>query len=130
MKQRLGLLIAAFAFIIGVVAPAPALAGTNVFGDACKKAGTKNSAVCKDQSNATNPLTGSNGLIVKITKIIATVAGVAAIVIIIVSGLRFVLSDGDTAQATNARNSILYALIGLVIIIISASIISLVMSKL
>ncbi len=130
MKQRLGLFIATFAFILGVVAPVPALAGTNVFNDACKKPGTQNSAICKDKGTTTNPLTGSNGLIVKITQIIAIIAGAAAVLVIIISGLRFVLSDGDSSQATNARNSILYAVVGLIIIVIAASIISLVMSNL
>ena len=130
MKQRIGLLIATFALVLGVFSPVPALAGTNVFNDACNKPGTQNSAICKDKGTTTNPLTGSNGLIVKVTKIIATVAGAAAVLIIIISGLRYVLSNGDTAQATNARNSILYALVGLIVIIIAASIISLVMSKL
>jgi hypothetical protein len=130
MKQRLGLLIATFAVILGVLSPVPALAGTNVFNDACKKPGTKDSAICKDKGTTTNPLTGSDGLIVKITRIIAVVAGVAAVLIIIISGLRYVLSNGDTAQTTNARNAILYAVVGLIVIVIATSIISLVMSKL
>ena len=129
MKYRLAALIAVFSLTIGLVAPLPASAA-NVFGDACSNAKVKTSAVCQDSGAKTNPLTGSNGLLIKITQIIAVVAGAAAVLIIIISGLRYVLANGDTAQAMNARNSILYAVVGLVVIAIAASIISFVVSKL
>ena len=113
-----------------LLAPVPALAATNVFRDACSTAAAKSSAVCANGQTTSNPLTGSNGLIVKITRIIAFVAGAAAVVIIMLSGLQYINSAGDATKATQARNGIIYALVGLIVIISAQYIISLVMRRL
>ncbi|MGB3024164.1 MAG: pilin [Candidatus Saccharimonadales bacterium] len=42
-------------------------------------------------------------------------AGALSVVFVIVGGIRYVLSNGDTSQAATAKNTILYAVIGLVI---------------
>jgi len=128
MTQRITRIAAVLAILLGLVAPLPAAAATNVFKDVCSKSSAQSSAACQ-KPTTTNPLTGSNGLIINITHIIAVVAGAVAVIVIIISGFKFVLSNGDAAQATAARNSILYALVGLVVIIMASSIISLVMSK-
>ena len=53
----------------------------------------------------------------EIINILAIIAGVAAVIVIIVQGLRLVLSGGNSQTAGQARNGIIYALIGLVVII-------------
>jgi len=128
MTQRITKIAALLVILFGLVAPLPAAAATDVFKDVCSTPSAKTSAACQ-KTTTTNPLTGSNGLIVNITHIIAVVAGAVAVIVIIISGFKYVLSNGDAAQATAARNSILYALVGLVVIIVASSIISLVMSK-
>lgn len=109
--------------------PATALA-FNPFGTICSNGGGS-SAVCQEQKNgSTNPLTGPNGLFFGIAKIIAIIAGISAVIIIIISGLRFVTSGGDPAKAKGAKDALVAALIGLVIIMLAGSIISLVLSRL
>ena len=54
-------------------------------------------------------------LIGTVLTILSIVVGVAAVIMIIVGGLRFVLSAGDSNATSSARNTILYALIGLII---------------
>lgn len=89
------------------------------------------SAVCSDQGNgSTNPLTGPNGVIVKATAFTAAVAGLIAVIIIILAGLSFVTSGGDAAKAKTAKATILYTVAGLAIILLAGSILSLVVSKL
>jgi hypothetical protein len=127
--RRLTHIFVTIAVLLGVAAPVPALAATDVFKDACTNAAAKSSAVCAGGQTSTNPLTGSNGLIVKITRVIAYVSGVVAVIIIMISGLRYINSGGDPAKATQARNGIIYALAGLIVIISAQFIISLVMSR-
>lgn len=128
MKKRLiTAVVAALVLVLGLVA-APAHA-TNVFSGPCSNGAAKTSAVCQGQTKS-NPLVGSNGLLVKVTHIVAILAGTAAVIIIIVSGFRFILSDGDSSKATTARNSLIYAVVGLVVVILAQSIISFVLSKL
>jgi hypothetical protein len=121
-------IIASGVFLLSVLSPAPAFAATNLFGDACASKAAKESAVCQKEQTE-SPLTGSNGLIIKITRIIAFVAGAAAVVIIILSGLQYINSGGDATKATQARNGIIYALVGLIVIISAQYIISLVISR-
>lgn len=47
------------------------------------------------------------------------VAGAIALLIITIAGLRYVLSQGDPQTTAKAKNAILYALIGLVVIVFS-----------
>ncbi len=112
---------------IGVAAPRPVAA--DLFKDSCSGGGAS-SAVCKDKAGSgSNPISGNNGAIFKIVNILAVIAGFAAVVIMIVSGLKLITSGGDTQEVATARKSIVYAAIGLVVIILSRSIISLVLSK-
>lgn len=111
-----------------LLVPGSALA-FNPFSSACSSGGSS-SAICLEQSKGTsNPLTGTNGLFFGISRIIAITAGAAAVIIIIIAGLRFVTSGGDPQKTKAAKDAIVAALIGLVIIVLAGSIISLVLSR-
>ena len=45
------------------------------------------------------------------------IAGVVAVIVIIVAGLNYITSAGNSAQVTRAKGMILYAVIGLGILI-------------
>lgn len=50
-----------------------------------------------------------------ILNIIFGIAGAIALLIIVISALRYVTSDGDPQQMSAAKNGIIYALVGLAI---------------
>jgi len=52
------------------------------------------------------------------------VVGAVSVIMIIVGGLRYVTSNGDSKQAESARNTILYAVIGIVVAIASYAIVT------
>lgn len=52
------------------------------------------------------------------------VAGAIALLVITIAGLRYVLSQGDPQSTAKAKNAIIYALIGLVVIISAAVIVA------
>ena len=66
---------------------------------------------------------GDKGLVRKITDTLLFIIGVISVFMIIIGGLRFVLSGGDKTKAAAARNTILYAIVGLVIAFFSYAII-------
>jgi uncharacterized membrane protein len=106
--------------------------GTDVFSGVCGTSGTSDSAVCQDSNPAHgtgNPLLGPNGTIRKATTILSVIAGVVAVIIIVICGLRMVVSGGDAARVKQAREGIIYALIGLVVIILAQPIIGFVLNK-
>ena len=60
-----------------------------------------------------------DGLIKAIINILSIVVGLAAVVMIIVGGLKFITSNGDSNAVASARSSIMYAVIGLIIVAIA-----------
>jgi len=85
-------------------------------------------SLCKDQSTI-NPVLGADGVIAKVTNIIAIVAGIAAVIMIIISGLLFVTAGGDPQRVATARNTIIYTLIGIVVIVMAKFIIVFIVSR-
>ena len=104
---------------------------------ACETAKANGGALpsyCADTANTPsgnndNPLTGPDGILTKVTNVIGFIAGVVAVVIIIVAGGKFVLSRGDSAKVVSARQTIVYALVGLVVIIVARQIIIFVLTR-
>ncbi len=109
----------------------------NAFGGVdCKDPAAKNSTVCQEKTSR-DPLTGNNGLLIKIANIIAYVAGAAAVIMILIGSIRFITSGSDISTQSrtdtdveSARNTIVNALIGLAVIILARTIINFVVLKL
>lgn len=124
--------------VVGIVlcvgALFPAYAGAvDLLNNPCNAAGgvdTSNSAVCTDGTNTTNPLTGSGGLIIRIANIIALIAGLAAVVVIIIAAWTFITSGGDAAKVRNAKSALAYALAGVAVISVADVIIRFALSNL
>lgn len=109
--------------------PVSTLAASNgLFNNECSNGGSS-SVVCQEDGSTTNPLIGPNGLLLKISAIIALIAGGAAIIVILISGLSFITSGGDPAKAQKARGALMGALIGLAVIALAEGIIGFVLSK-
>lgn len=65
----------------------------------------------------------NNDTIRKILTVVNTIIGALALLIITVSGLRYITSAGDPQKAANAKNGVIYALVGIAIALISQSIV-------
>lgn len=106
--KRIGLIIGIM-FGVGI---ASLVASQNVQAvdiyEACAK--DDKSVVCRAKNE-----TGTANLVKNIINILLTVASVIAVTMIIVGGIRYSTSNGDSASLTAAKNTILYSLIGLII---------------
>lgn len=113
-----------------VMASSPAFA-YDPFQNVCNNQAGSSSAVCsgKPSDSSQNPLTGRNGLIRGIANIIAIIAGIAAVILIIIAGFKYVTSGGDAAKTKSAKDTIVSAVIGLVIIALADAIISFVIGR-
>ena len=60
-------------------------------------------------------LFGSSGVITLLTNTLLFIVGALSVVMIIIGGLRYVISGGNSTSVTAAKNTILYAIVGLVI---------------
>ncbi|MBQ3274922.1 hypothetical protein IJH46_00675 [Candidatus Saccharibacteria bacterium] len=57
------------------------------------------------------------------------VAGILAVVMIIVSGLKMTMSAGDAGAVQKAKNTLIYSVIGLIIVILAYAIVNFVITK-
>lgn len=73
-----------------------------------------------DNTAADRQLQGSDieGLLTRVY----IAAGIVAVIVIIIGGIRYTTSNGDAAQTKSAKNTILYAVVGLIVIIMAAAI--------
>ena len=55
---------------------------------------------------------------------VLAVIGIIALVMLIIGGMRYMVSGGDSKKITDAKNTVLYAIIGLVICLLSALIVN------
>lgn len=73
-------------------------------------------------------LVGADGVFTKITNTILYAVGIVSVIMLILGGIRYVVSGGDSKKVTDAKNTIMYAIIGLIIAILSYAIVNFVIS--
>lgn len=83
-----------------------------------------------DLHSLPNPTGVDNGNIIQTAlSIVFGVIGALSFMIIVIAGFRYMLAQGDPSATAQAKNTIIYALVGLVIAIAAQSIVSLVVSR-
>lgn len=70
-------------------------------------------------SNAADKTGGVDTLFKTVTDVVLFLTAAVAVVMIIIGGLRYTTSGGDQAALKNAKNTILYAVIGLIVAILA-----------
>lgn len=73
-------------------------------------------------------LVGDNGFIRKLTSWILLAVGTISVIMLIYGGFRYVVSGGDSKKVTDAKNTILYAIIGLIISMLAYAIVQFIIS--
>lgn len=75
-------------------------------------------------------LFGETGVFKKITNTILYIVGIIAVIMLIIGGIKYVISGGDAKKVTDAKNTVLYAIIGLIICFLAFAIVNFVISAL
>lgn len=68
-------------------------------------------------------------LAAKITNIFSIIVGAASVIMIIYGGFRYIISGGESGRVGAAKNSLIYAIVGLVIVALAQLIIHFVLSQ-
>ena len=134
MKKNIKqLLLGAFAvpvMVLGaslVLAPAPANAAFEKgLNDGA------NSAQGKDQQGDAATLFGEGGqggIFRTITNVLLFLIGAISVIMLIVGGIRYVVSGGDSTAVQNAKNTILYAIVGVVVAILAYAVVNFVITS-
>ena len=72
-------------------------------------------ADCARGTGQSESLFGDGGIFQKVTNILLFLVGAISVIMLIIGGIRYVISGGDQAQVTAAKNTILYAIVGIVV---------------
>lgn len=80
--------------------------------------------VARGDGQPTQLFNGDGSIVGRVITLLLFVVGVLSIIMLIIGGLRFVLSGGNKEKTTAARNTILYAIIGLLVAFFSYAIIN------
>lgn len=128
--MRLSLrLLAAAVLLVGVMVPVTASAATDPFAGACRNGGG-GSAVCSNNTGGNDPITGPNGVIVNVTGILAIIAGIVSVSFVVWGGVKYITSGGDSSGVSTAKNTIIAALVGLLLAVLARPIVVFIVSRL
>jgi beta-lactamase regulating signal transducer with metallopeptidase domain len=134
MIKRLKLMILSlsymFAFALPVAISAPAYAALTpqeTHANLCQ--GSNLDLTAAGSSCPTNTGTNVTDVIKKIINILSVLIGAIAVVMIIIGGFRYVTSAGNPEGTKGARNTILYAIVGLVVVALAQIIVHFVLNS-
>lgn len=80
-------------------------------------------------TDQTANLFGNSGVFRTITNVLLFILGAVSVIMIIIGGLRYVISGGNSTAVTAAKNTILYAIVGVIIALLAYAIINFVLNS-
>ena len=101
---------------------------TDTFTDDIRRSAVQKGVDLMHAEGMPTQLVGTDGTISNIVNSILYVAGIIAVVMLIFGGIRFMVSRGDKDKVQKAKNTVIYAIIGLVLIIFSYAIVNFIVS--
>lgn len=84
------------------------------------------SGTCPTNTSSTSDV---NNAVALALNLFSAVVGIIAVVMIIIGGIKYITSGGDSGNVTSAKNTILYAIIGLVVVALSQVIVRFVLAR-
>ena len=121
MKQLLKILVVP-AFMLSTLFTAPVIVSAV---DVCS-GGNGSSLYCQNKSEGETKVKSTIG---NVTNLLLMAVGAISIIMIVVGGILFALSNGDSSKVAKARNTVLYAAIGLTVSLLASAIVNLVFGR-
>ncbi len=132
-KRKITILISSVALLMPLAVPV-AVGAATIQDNLCSGVNfdTNTSATCNpDDPDASGKTSTSklNSTLKLVINIFSIVVGVVSVIMIIIGGLKYITSSGDSGNITSAKNTILYAIVGLVIVALAQFIVRFVLTK-
>lgn len=87
-------------------------------------------ANCAQGNEQPANLFGESGIFQQVTNILLFLVGAISVIMLIIGGIRYVVSGGDQAAVTAAKNTILYAIVGIIVAFLAYAAVSFVTTSL
>lgn len=91
--------------------------------------GITNGANCAQGSDQPDDLFGQSGIFQTVTNVLLFLIGAVAVIMLIIGGIRYTTSNGDQGAVTSAKNTILYAIVGIVVAILAYAVVGFVTTQ-
>lgn len=85
---------------------------------------------CATPQDSKRQLVGDGGIFQTVVNILLFVVGAVAVIMLIIGGIRYVVSGGDQGAVTSAKNTILYAIVGIVVAFLAYALVNFVITQL
>ncbi|MEO6109511.1 MAG: hypothetical protein ABIP50_00685 [Candidatus Saccharimonadales bacterium] len=107
--------------LVAVVSPlAPAVGAACNTSDLSAGSGVN----CAQGNNTPTTLFGETSIFTTVVNVLLFVIGAISVIMLIVGGIRYTISAGDSTAVTAAKSTIMYALIGLVVAFLAFAIVN------
>lgn len=133
MIQTIKRIIVSLGVLTALLVPAaiPAVASAQLDPDCggiqnCLTSGTN---ATDEAGRGEDASTRVNNIIKTVINVFSLIVGIVAVIMIIIGGLKYITSGGDSGNVTGAKNTILYAIIGLIVVALSQIIVRFVLEK-
>lgn len=93
---------------------------------ACLDTGAEKTDETSGGQNASERI---NTIIKTVINLFSLIVGVVSVVMIIIGGLKYITSGGDSGNITSAKNTILYAIVGLIVVAFAQLIVRFVLER-
>ncbi len=87
-------------------------------------------AACSKSDEQQEKLFGVDGIFQTITNVLLFLIGAVSVIMLIYGGIRYTVSGGDSNSVTAAKNTILYAVVGIVVAILAYAAVNFVIGNL
>ncbi len=128
IKKTLQSMLLVPVLALGLVTTVPTTAGA-VKASCNGDISLKNGIDCAKGDDQSGELFGSTGVFNTITNVLLFIIGAISVIMLIIGGIRYTVSGGDQTAITAAKNTILYAIVGLVIAILAFAVVNFVVSS-
>lgn len=115
-------------FAVGMMATAlaaPSVGAADLLGPGCKGV-SDSSGVCSEKGNGSKGVTNS---VKKGINAAIYVLGIICVLMVILAGFLYTASSGDASRIQTAKNTLMYAIIGLIVAILSFAIVNFVIKN-
>lgn len=127
MRLKLKTILASLLLVLGLTG------GLTASAAAAGAAGAAKTDVCQGVNLGGGSCNDNGDGVTKVLRavlqILSIVAGVAAVIMIIIAGLRYITSGGDSSKVSGAKSAIIYAIVGLVVVVLSQLLVAFVLAK-
>ena len=126
IKRSLQSLLVVPALVLGVSFVAPVFQATPAHAFDKGLQDGADSSKGKDQQS---DLFGDGGVFQTITNVLLFIIGAISVIMLIIGGIRYVVSGGDSGAVTSAKNTILYAVVGIIVAILAYALVNFVVKS-